>query len=168
MSPSESGKSESIDEHVEKVSSKLDAFEMSVGLPVWVHPATETEAKRLLSLEPESLQKMSSIDCGEAAFILFQYAMTLQKAINREQAKLTLANASIGKIIGASLAQQKAYAFEERKLLAIRENEAASAWQHVQVNTQMRIDRIVYLSGKVDSMAKSLMALQQSKRGNRD
>lgn len=154
------------EERLEQLSNDLDDYARSLGFPGKLPAEVESEVARLLALTPGQLSRLSAIECSEGAFLLCRFATHLQNALNREQARLRWAEECIRKIIAPHLAQQKGYSFEERKLLAVRDNDAASNIDTLRVKAQLRIERVSYLSNKVENMARSLMALAQSKRGS--
>ena len=155
----------SIDDKILNLDKVLDDFESSTGLPLNTPKTIEIEAKRLLELEPEYLSKLSAEQCGEASVVLEQFSFYLQKIMNRESSKIKWSNEAINKIIGSTILFQKGYGFEERRIAAIRENDAATKLQNIKVKHELRAERISYLSSKIDSLSKSFIALQQTKRG---
>lgn len=127
-----------------------------------------TEARRLLNMTPSLLRKMSAVDCAEAAFCLGQYAHRVQQAINREQGRVTWAAESVKRIIAKKVNNYKGYSFEERKLQAVNDDDAARKLEQIRVRAQLRIDRVSYLAARADGMAKTLLSLKNAKQGERD
>lgn len=158
----------SAEARLSQVTDSLDGYAENLGLPKTLAGTVENEVGRLLDMAPEVLWKLSGTECGEAAFLLTRFAMHLQNAVNREQARVRWSEESVKKIIAPTVGQQKGYSYEERKMAAIRENDAATKIESLRVKAQLRIDRISYLSAKVESLAKALISLQQSKRGRND
>lgn len=154
-----------IDEKVSDLDTILDTFELSCGLPSVGHKDLETEAKRLLESPPEITSKMSSEQCGEAAITLQKFAFFLQKTVNRESSKMKWAEATMLKTISGDILFQKGYGFEERKLAAIKNNDAATKLQNLKIKHELRAERICYLSSKIESLSKAFLELQKSKRG---
>ena len=124
----------------------------------------ENEAKRILQIHPEVLKRMTRSECGEAAVVLIQFAFHLQRASNRQQSRIRWAEETVKKIIAPTLGQQKGYSYEERRIQAVRQDEAAQKTDDIRVKAQLRMERINYLSTKAEAMSKALTALQHSKQ----
>lgn len=139
----------------------LDEYEAQIGLKM---PANNNTVEEYLNLTEESLRRMNPEDCGVGAALMSQFAFHLQKAINKEIARVNWADGAIKRTIANEISQYVAPSAEERKNLAIRGNERAIKLERIRVNAQARVDRISYLSSKVESIAEKLNSLQQSKR----
>lgn len=149
--------------HESKLDQTLDSFAAKCGLPEGCPLTVENEAKRLLTLEPGQLAALTRTQCAEGAFVLFQFAFFLQKASNREQSRVRWAEKTCKKIVASRLSQYKAYSFEERLLLATQDDDAASGVDVKGVNAQLKLDRLAYLSMKVEGLARSLETLRMEK-----
>lgn len=174
-SPKTSGPSESspappasVEERLAEADAALDRFEHGMGIPAVGEDEVTLESRRWLAMPPSLLKKLSAVECGEGAYVLGQYAHRLQQACNREQGRLTWANESIKRVIAKVINNYKGVSFEERRLQAVRDNDAARALDAARVKAQLRLDRISYLSGKANDMAKTLLSLGNAKRGARE
>ena len=164
-----SPRTKSNDERLAELDRILDEYESRLGIPVLTgEDAVTVEARRILSIAPQNLRKMSALDTAEAAFVMGQYAHRLQQAINREQARVTWATQSILKIIGNKVKDYRGVSFEERRLQAVRDNDSAIRLEEIRVKAQLRIDRVSFLSGKANDLAKTLLSLKNAKQGVRD
>lgn len=164
-----SGESESppltVEDRVKKLDAVLDEYEtQACGLRHNSPVKLKNEAMNLLEIEPEELRRMTAEECGEAAVILNSFAFHLQRAVNREMGRAKWADASVKKAITHSLGQQRGQSFEERRLLAIANDEAAAKLDQIGVQAQLRIERLSYLAAKAESVAKSFMGLQSTRR----
>lgn len=169
MSQTNNGRNElSIEEKLQRTDDSLDEYERALGIPLVGEDDVTQEARRIIGLSPSSLRCMSAIECGEAAFVLGQYTHRLQQAINREQARMTWAEEAIKKIIAKKLNQYRGVSFEERKMQAIQDDEAASKIDSIRVRSKLRIDRINYLSAKTENLIKSLMSIRSAKGGRNE
>lgn len=144
-----------------KLDASLDKFEGGLGLPQECPKGIEVAATKVLCLTPEQVQKLTPEECWEDAVILQQFAFFLQKAANREQSRMNWAKESVDKAIGPHLAQQTAYMYEERRLCAIRNNDAAEKYEQIRVQAKVRLDRVAYLATRADALARTLMVKQQ-------
>jgi hypothetical protein len=157
------------DERLAELDRILDEYELRLGVPALTgEDEVTTEARRVLDLPPSELRKMSAIDCGVAAHVMEQFGRRVQQAVNREQARVTWADRSINRIIAKKVNNYKGYSFEERKLQAINDDDAASKLDEIRVKAQLRIDRISYLAARASGQAKTLLSIKNSKQGDRD
>lgn len=141
----------------------LDEYERSLGLPATCPNPVEVEATRLLSLLPEELRHLTDEECGEAAFVLEQYAFYLQRSINREQVKMHRADAILRRLLPELLAGRREYMFEEKKMMAISESSQCVAMERQRLEAQFRVDRLVYLANRVSALSGLFVNLQQLK-----
>ncbi len=155
-----------LDKRVAEVDKMLEDYEKSLGLPLTTNLTIENEATRLLSVGQTEIRRMTGLECAESATILFNFAFSLQRATNREQGRINWAERSIMKMIAPRIKMQSAATFEERKLLAIKENDLAEKLSQITNQAQLRADRIAFLSTKVENLARSFGNLQQTKRGS--
>lgn len=143
----------------------LEQYEESLGLPAFEF--AENEVKRFLTLPFSALKKLDYEQCAEGVFVLEQFGFHLQRAVNREQSRIRWATESIDKMISGRLHQQPGFKFEERKLQAIRGDDAAQKLDAIRMEHQLKLDRILYVSNRVESVAKALTGLRQAKYGSR-
>jgi hypothetical protein len=143
----------------------LDEYERTLGLPAAFDKEVEREATRLLNLSPSVLRKMSAQECGEAAFTLRQFSRHLQRSVNREQARVAWCEENIDAIIAKEVHKYAGASFVERKLKAVRENEAAAKIDRLRVHAKLRVERVSFLAAKVGDEAEALKSLQFTKRG---
>ena len=154
------------EERLNQIDALLDDYEQSSGLPAYA-PMAATEVHHLLELSPQELRGMSAEEVGEAAYTLESFSFHLQRALNREQARVRFAEETVRYLIGPRMRNITAYNWEERRLLAVRQDDAAQKAEKLRVNAQLRVERLSYLSPKVERMASALIQLQMSKRAQR-
>lgn len=151
------------EEHLDAKAAELDAFEHKLGLRP-VRPETEGEAVRLLDLVPDAVQAMAPQEALDAAFVLRQFAIHLQRAMNREQAAARAADEGVRRVIAPKLGSMPGYSHDERRMAALRNDDAAMAYENIRIAAMLRVDRVSYLSGKVSDMARTLEAKGQRPR----
>lgn len=119
-----------------------------------------------LSLTRNELSKMSASDCGEVAFLIERTSLYIQKLINKETARINWAETSMEFLIADKLNNYGGqYAtYQEKKNAAIKDNSVCCKYMNVKVNAQKVVDRMAYLPQRLNSLAKTLESLQQSKR----
>jgi len=143
---------------------KLDELESRLGLPNAVGEETKGEAARLLSLPPSALSRLTAEECRQASYVLSQFSLWLQRSANKESARARWAEEKVWRVLGAEVARQPAYDRRERLACAIAGNEEASEADRVRAASQVRLERLAYLSQKVDGMAGAMSGLGWSKR----
>lgn len=163
-SPTTSGVPESLRARLAESDGELDRFEHSLGLPLAPPLAMESEATRLLSLEPSALRAMSQVELAEGNFLLEQFAFHLQRAANRETGRLTWSSENLRRVLAPLLARQPGLSAEERRLAAVLQSPAARELEKMRVDAQRRLDRIAYLSTKVSALAGAMLQLHYAKR----
>lgn len=145
----------------------LDEYEAHLGLPGMGVAEIEVEGARLLSLSPRILKTMSAVECGEASVVLEQFSFHLQRALNRERTRAAWCEENVKRIIAKVVGGCRGYSWEERRALAVTNDDVAMKFDALRVKCQNRINRVEFYSSKVDALSKSFLALQQTKRGNR-
>ncbi len=111
-----------------------------LGLPEFEPKRSEIES--VLVLEKDEIQKLSSIQIFEYAFMLSQYSLFLQQKSNECQAFLN-------------------WACEEENL-SEADRTTLRTWVK---NIRVRLDRIFYLSKKIDTMIQCLSNIGRSIQG---
>ena len=145
---------------------RMDEFEAGAGLrKSSLREETENEVAELLTMTPGELRDMDAVACVEAAVILEEFALHIQRAENYQKTRVNWANARIEKMIAPNLHKQPGYSHEERRAKAISLDDAAMATEQERLNAALRIDRISYLCNRISTMAKRLAELASLKRG---
>lgn len=150
-------------EIVEKINKTLENYEKGLGIPKSIN-ISETE--KYLNISQHELKSLTAEECGEAAFILSRFATHIQQAYNKEQSRISWCDNNIKHTICNQITQYKANSYEERKLLATRNDEHARKLDDIRTYAQHRADRIAYLPTRIESMVRTLLELQQTKRRN--
>jgi hypothetical protein len=156
---------ESAADKVAQMDVALDKMEGSLGIPGVTEDEVSQEAKRLLALFPAQIRGFSAADCGYAAYTLEQLGFRLQQSINREQARITMAEESIKKVISQTIKNFSGGSYEERRLQAVNDRDDTQKWDAIRVKATLRIDKLAYLSTKAEKLAMVMMSLQNTKRG---
>ena len=124
---------------------KLDAWEGELALPK-ISLEVENEARRLLGLSPTELKQMDAFACGEAAYVLTQFAFFLQRAVNKETARIRWVACAFPKL---------------------KNPESVRRANDIRSESQIRKDRISFLAASVSEAARAMMAMQTTKRESR-
>lgn len=148
----------------------LDSYEKQLGLPEFKYSKdgeelpNETDVQLYLSMSRDALEKMGSEDAGIAAAILSGYAFYLGRAFNREIARVNWAKSTMKSLVANDLNNHKAYSFEEKLLLSVKNNDVAGKLNNIAVYAQQRADRLNYMSASVKNLADALTSIQRSKQ----
>jgi hypothetical protein len=117
-----------------------------------------------INMGKAELKTLSREECAEACVILTNYAAYLQEVYNKEVARANWAESEIKRILASQTKQYYAPSHEERKAMAIKDNEYASALSKVKTWAQNVADRLSFMAHRIDAIAKAYQQLSQAKR----
>lgn len=168
MSETTSGSNESAKPEIvvrmDTVVAKLDEYETGRGLKTVVIPS---EVDKYLNLDESELNKLTSEECGNGAYLLDRMAYYIQRELNKEYARITWVNGVLDSMLVKKLENYSAYKTEDKMKAAIQDDEVAQKLQSIKIHAQQRIDRLSYLPSRISSMAARLDSLQLTKRRQR-
>ena len=152
-------------EQVEQWDKILDEYETSIGLGKYndIHNFTNDELNEYLTMNRDSIEKLTPEDCAQISYRLGQYAFFLQRTLNREIARHNWAEESIKETIADELNNYKGYGYVEKSLQAIKHNDKASGLNKIKKYAQQRMDRLSYLSNGVKNLSDILLSVQRTK-----
>lgn len=123
------------------------------------------EALKILSMKRFELKALTSMECGELAFSLAQYALYIQEQINEQTARINWAKNNIKTIVAKNSGQFDRYTkYEEKEYSIITSDEHASKINDILSYAQAVSDRLSYVAGRIQSLGNVLIELQRSKR----
>ena len=123
------------------------------------------EALKVLQMKSFELKALTSTECGELAFSLAQYSLYMQQQINEQTTRINWAKNNIKNIIAQNSGQFDRYMkYEEKEHAIIVNNEHALKLNEILSYAQAVSDRLLYMSGKIQSLSSTLIELQRSKR----
>ncbi len=154
--------SEKVDARLEQVEAILSEYEKSLGLLFSGQP----EVAKYLSLNKSQLNKMSPEECGEISYMLAQQSLYIQHEINKHSQRVNWCKTNIDVLVANQVDNYggKYTTYENRKILAIKDDGYMSKLYQVMVRAQQVVDRLTYLPPKIGYMSKTLNELQQTKR----
>jgi flagellin-specific chaperone FliS len=118
-----------------------------------------------LNMTRHELGMMSDEDVGEIAVEISCYAYYMQDIINQQLAKAEKCRTEIERLVGPLLSNYKdCYGKEEKWIAAINDNIHATRFRKIEDNSRIAVTRMSYLSARLDTLAKSLLELQATKR----
>jgi hypothetical protein len=147
---------------LEEVTAVLDKYTGQHGLNIRGNNLSE----KYMNLTTNDMQHMGPEELGEAAYVLSNYALYLQKEVNHQQAIVVWCKDNLDYIL-ADKADQYGGQFcphAERKLLAIKDSEIARELYKVQMHAKMRVETLSFMPSRIEALSKKLEELQQTKR----
>lgn len=142
----------------------LDEYEQSIGLSSYKNDAlSETELNEYLTMNRDSIEKLSPEDCAQIAYRLSQFSFHIQRTINREIARYNWADESIKEVIADEINNYKGYGYIEKSLQAIKHNERAQGLNNIKKFAKQRSDRLSYLANGIKNLSDILMSVQKNK-----
>ena len=142
----------------------LDEYELSVGLPNFMSDYSNHEAISYLHMNRAQLEKLSPEDCGMAALILNELAFHIQRAYNREMARVNWSDENIKDVVANEVQSYKGYSYQERLYQAVKNNEHARTLSRIKKYAKQRADRLSFLSSSMSKRADIFLSVQRSKR----
>lgn len=138
----------------------LNNFEKSI------LPEDGKGALKYLAMDELELNALSAEQCGEAAIMLTSLSYNVHRAVNKEKARASFLTKALMKNVAPRLGQysNQYKSNEEKMALAIADDDVAVNIQKHLVVIQAKIDRLEYLSIKLDNSAEAFKALQLTKR----
>jgi len=151
-----------VEDRLEQVETILREYEKSLGLDL----SLESDDYNFLNTTPAQLRKMSPEECGEVAFVLSQKSLHIQREINKHTQRINWAKTNIDTMIAGNIDSygSKYTPYENRRILAIKDNDYTSRLYQIIVKAQQVIDRLSYIPNKISYMSKTLIELQTTKR----
>jgi hypothetical protein len=149
---------EAVKSSSQSVDEMLDSYEKMI------LPAEDKGAMRYINMSQHELNAMSAEDCNEAAVMLTSLAFHVAKACNKLRAKIRYCNEAILKCIASRTANYRYNSPDERKALAIQEDDFASNTKRQEVSLSCRLERIDYLSLRLEKVADMFASLAATKR----
>ena len=162
------GKKESLTakENMEKWDKALDEYENSIGLPPSVSNYSNSEARSFMSMGRKQIEKLSPEDCAQAALILNEMSLHVQRAFNREMARVNWAEDTIKDVVADDVGNHSGYSYQERYYKAVKNNEYAKKLSKIKKYAQQRADRLTYVANSFNTRADIFLSIQRAKRYN--
>jgi hypothetical protein len=145
----------------------LDEYEQSIGLPSYKGDAlSETELNEYLTMNRDSLEKLSPEDCAQIAYRLGQFSFHVQRTINREIARYNWADELTKETIADELNNYKGYGYAEKAGQAIKHNDRAQSLNNIKKFAKQRSDRLSYIANGLKNLSDILISIQRNKVKN--
>lgn len=145
----------------------LDEYEQSIGLPQYKNDnLPEGELNQYLTMNRDSLEKLSPEDCAQISYRLAQFSFHIQRSINREIARYNWAEESVKETIADEINNYKGYGYLEKSGQAIKHNDRAQSLQNIKKFAKQRSDRLSYLANGIKNLSDILLSIQRNKVKN--
>lgn len=128
-----------------------------------IKPSPNIEA--ILNYTQEELRSLSKEECSENAYLLKQYALYIQKEMNRHHVKANWASARLNYIIGKDGGEygDKYTKFEQLKLIVVAKNTYAKALYDMELTALTYYKSLYDSSNIIQNMARTLEGLHFAK-----
>lgn len=158
-----------ITDKLAQIDAVLDEFSVKAGVPPIFDEAKVNEGLRLFGqISIDKLSKLTADELGELAIILSQIVLHIQQASNREFAKHTWLEEELNKYCAKEAPNygNRYTPYDERKSLVIDGDDYAFRLHSAQRYTKMRMNRLSFIPQRVETLIKTILELQQTRRRN--
>lgn len=144
-----------------KLLETMSQYEHKVGLKEKIVP---NPIDSYLNMSREDMRKLSQAECREIALCLSQYSLFIQRCHNEKLNEANYAKNELDRTIVSEMQQVQAPTTEERRLLAIRNNELARRLESDKNRCFFEANQIFGLSNIIKDMAKAYEQLGWSRK----
>lgn len=142
----------------------LDEYENSISIPKYRSDIlAESELNDYITMNRDTIEKLSPEDCAQIAYRLAQFAFHVQRTLNREIARHNWSEEVIKETIADEVNNYKGYGYIEKSLQAIKHNDKAKSLNSIKKYAKQRIDRLSYLSNSIKNLSDIILAVQKTK-----
>lgn len=136
-------------------------YEDKIGIKAKIVP---NPIEEYLNMPREQMRRLTHPECREIALCLTQYALFIQRCYNEKMNEYNFVKTELDRTIVSDMQQYQAPTTDERRLLAIRNNEAARKLESQKNLYFYEANQIANLAGLIKEMAKAYDQLGWSKR----
>ena len=149
-------------DQLKKLDCVLDEYEHSLGVPNFNDEFHEDSAKKYMSLSRDQIEKLTPSECAEAALLLGSLSFHMQRAYNREVARVNWAKQTLRSTVSGREQSYKG-SWESQFNQAVREDGYACKVLAIQKYAQQRADRLTYLASSIKNISDIFLAVQRTK-----
>jgi hypothetical protein len=149
-------------DQLKKLDSVLDEYERSLGIPDFTDEFHDNSAKKYMSLSRVQIEKLTPVECTEAALLLGSLSFHMQRAYNREVARVNWAKQTLRSTV-AGREQSYRGSWESQFNQAVGEDGYTSKVMQIQKYAQQRADRLTYLASSIKNIGEIFLAVQRTK-----
>ena len=149
-------------DQLKKLDSVLDEYEKSLGIPEFADEFLDDSAKKYMSLSRSQIEKLTPSQCAEAALLLGSLSFHMQRAYNREVARVNWAKQTLKTTISG---REQSYrgSWESQFNQAVGEDSYTRKIMQIQKYAQQRADRLTYLASSIKNISDIFLAVQRAK-----
>jgi hypothetical protein len=142
----------------------LDQYEKNMGLCSYVADQFDSEElNKYLSMNRDTIEKLSPEDCAQIAYRLGQFSFHIQRTLNRELARYNWADETVKEVIADEINNYKGYGYIEKSLQAIKHNDKANSINTIKKYAKQRSDRLAYLASSLKNLSDIILSVQKTK-----
>jgi len=149
-------------DQLKKLDSVLDEYERSLGVPDFAAEFHDDSAKKYMSLSRAQIEKLTPAECAEAALLLGALSFHMQRAYNREVARVNWAKQTLRSTVSGR-EQSYSGSWESQFNQAVGEDGYARKMMQIQKYAQQRADRLTYLASSIKNISDIFLAVQRTK-----
>jgi hypothetical protein len=153
-------------ERMAKIDASLDEFEQKLGLPKYEASYKNSEKiKEYLEYDMDTLERLTPEQCKEISTILKGFAFHIQRAKNRETARITWSNGQLRKLVTPVMNQYRncGGSFNHIFDAATLGDSYTSKVLAIRDYAQERVDRLEFLSNSINNKAEDIKELGRTK-----
>lgn len=142
----------------------LDEYEKEIGLGTYASNIfSEEELNTYFQMSRNHIEKLTPEQCVEIAYRLGQFALHVQRTLNRENARIHWAEENIKETIADELNNYKGYGYIEKSSQAIKHNERASKLNQIKKYATQRSDRLQFVANSIKNLSDIMMTVSKTK-----
>ena len=107
---------------------------------------------------------MPPLECAIAAVTLAQFAVFINRAQQREEAEAARCRNEVTRLLAPRILETRAYHWEERRALALRENQDARVIDQLAGLAQAKATRLAYYAREIGRVSQSYENLSKVSR----
>lgn len=145
-----------------EIEKQLDDYVAVLGLGKVVY---NEGVENVLSIDYDKLSNLSSEETREFSFLLAQYALHIQRKLNRCKSVARWSEKKLNDIIGNEINNYGTQytKYEEKKLAIIAGNSAASVWNTINIKWLMKADELDGICHRLNSMSYAIKEVRGSR-----
>ena len=128
--------------------------------------------EKSLNLTRDEIKSFDTNTCLEHAYNLDRYAIFIQSETNKHNAKLAWAEHNLDITVGSCLSSQtwgtQYTKYEEKRLMIVADNEFCKSLNKMIITSKSIVKNLYGISGKINTIAKTLKDIAYSKRYSYD
>ena len=149
-------------DQLKKLDAVLDEYERSLGIPEFNDEFHDGSAKRYMALSRGQIEKLTPSECAEAALLLGSLSFHMQRAYNREVARVNWAKQTLKSTVSGREQSYKG-SWDSQFNQAVREDGYECKMLAIQKYAQQRADRLTYLASSIKNISDIFLAVQRTK-----